>query len=236
MMHDDAKSGTTDDGRQAGVDDADLELPARRSGRAWLVLLVVLTLGLSLDLLSKSWAFQRVAGEPVELFYEPVVDGSFSIPWHPGREVIPPDLLDFRLVLNRGAVFGIGQGRRAAFVVFTMLAIGVAVAVFGWWTRSRSWLAHVAIALILAGGIGNLYDRVMVGAVRDFLHMLPRRELPLGMSWPGGSTEVFPWVFNVADVELLAGMTLLLIHAHLVDRRDRRRQALLEPVQDGSGD
>ena len=109
-----------------------------------------------------------------------------------------------------------------AFVVFTMLAIGVALAVFGWWTRAKSSLAHVGIALILAGGIGNLYDRVSVGAVRDFLHMLPRRELPLGLSWPGGSTEIFPWVFNVADVELLAGMTLLLIHAHLVDRRQRR--------------
>jgi hypothetical protein len=51
--------------------------------------------------------------------------------------------------------------------------------------------------------------------------MLPRRELPMGISWPGGSTEVFPWVFNIADVELLAGMALLLIHVQLADRRER---------------
>lgn len=221
-------------------DDGELVVdpPARRSPRAWLLLLLVVVAGLVFDLASKSWAFQHVADDPVVLSYDSVVDGSFTIPWHSGREVLSPDLLDFRLVLNRGAVFGLGQGRRAAFVVFTVLAIGVAIAVFGWWTRARSWLAHVAIALILAGGIGNLYDRVTVGAVRDFLHMLPRRELPIGMSWPGGSTEVFPWVFNIADVELLAGMTLLLIHAHLVDRRERRRQAAfdLDPAQAGSDD
>jgi signal peptidase II len=201
---------------------AECDGPARRSPRAWLLLILVLVVGLAADLASKEWAFRTVAGEPVELSYEPVVDGSFSIPWHPGVQAIPPDLLDYRLVLNRGAVFGIGQGRRVAFVAFTMIAIGVAIAVFGWWTRSRSWIAHLAIGLILAGGLGNLYDRVAVGAVRDFLHMLPRRELPMGISWPGGSTEVFPWVFNVADVELLAGMALLLIHVQLVDRRERR--------------
>jgi signal peptidase II len=198
-----------------------IDPPARRSVRAWTLLLAVLVLGLVADLASKEWAFRTVASDPVELSYEPVVDGSYTIPWHPGVQAIQPDLLDFRLVLNRGAVFGIGQGRRVAFVAFTMIAIGVAIAVFGWWTRSRSWIAHLAIGLILAGGLGNLYDRVAVGAVRDFLHMLPRRELPMGISWPGGSTEVFPWVFNIADVELLAGMALLLIHVQLADRRER---------------
>lgn len=209
--------------------------PAWRSPRAWLLLLVIAGIGLAVDLVSKSWAFETVANDPVVLSYDSVVDGSFMIPWHPGREVISPDLLDFRLVLNRGAVFGLGQGRRVAFVVFTMLAIGVAIAVFGWWTRARSTLAHVGIALILAGGIGNLYDRVSVGAVRDFLHMLPRRELPLGMSWPGGTTEIFPWVFNIADVELLAGMMLLLIHAHLLDRRQRRLAEAVPAQAESSG-
>ena len=75
---------------------------------------------------------------------------------------------------------------------------------------------------MLAGGLGNLYDRVSIGAVRDFFYLFPRRELPLGLSWPGGTTEIFPWVFNLADVELLVGMGLLLIHVHLSDRRQRR--------------
>ena len=51
--------------------------------------------------------------------------------------------------------------------------------------------------------------------------MLPRWDLPWGMHWPGGSSEVFPWVFNVADVMLLVGMGLLLVHVKLADRAER---------------
>lgn len=199
-------------------------MPAWRSPLAWLVLLVVVAIGLALDLGSKSWAFERVAESPVVLDYDLVVSGSQKPPWHVGVRVIPADLLDFHLVLNRGAVFGIGQGSRAIFIVFTVVAVIVAIGVFGWWTRARSHLAHVAIAMILAGGLGNLYDRMSVGAVRDFLHMLPRWELPFGWNWPGGNNEVFPWVFNVADVFLLTGMALLLLHVHLSDRKQRAIQ------------
>ena len=201
---------------------AALAAPARRSPRAWIVLLTVVIIGLTADLVSKDLAFERVADAPVDLVYDDVVSGSAMIPWHQGIEVVPPDLLDFRLVLNRGAVFGVGQGRRGVFVVFTLAAIAVALGVFGWWTRSDALLAHIAIGLVLAGGLGNLYDRVAIGAVRDFLYLFPRRELPLGLSWPGGTTEIFPWVFNLADVELLVGMGLLLIQVHLSDRRQRR--------------
>ena len=195
--------------------------PAWTSPLAWVILLLVLGIGLFIDLGSKTWAFNSVAKSPVELNYEEVVSGAFHPPWHEGVHALPADLLDFHLVLNRGAVFGIGQGSRALFVGFTLIAVTVAVGVFGWWTRAGSYLAHVAIALILAGGIGNLYDRVFVGAVRDFLHMLPRWNLPWGMNWPGGSTEVFPWVFNVADVMLLMGMALLLLHVKLCDRAEK---------------
>ncbi|NCF38823.1 MAG: hypothetical protein GWP75_01755 [Planctomycetia bacterium] len=199
--------------------------PARRSAFAWATVLLVLAVGLWADLATKSWSFENVASVPIELRYDDVVSGGFNIPWHEGERVLPMDLLDFHLVLNRGAVFGIGQGRRVVFVVFTVVAVGVAFAVFGWWTQARSHLAHIAIGLILAGGLGNLYDRVNIGAVRDFLHILPRWELPFGLAWPGGTTEVFPWVFNVADVLLLVGMGLLLIHVHLADRLQARERA-----------
>lgn len=209
------------------IEVAALAAPARRSPRAWIVLVTVVIIGLTADLVSKDLAFERVADAPVDLVYDDVVSGSAMIPWHQGIEVVPPDLLDFRLVLNRGAVFGVGQGRRGVFVVFTLAAIAVALGVFGWWTRSDALLAHIAIGLVLAGGLGNLYDRVAIGAVRDFFYLFPRRELPLGLSWPGGTTEIFPWVFNLADVELLVGMGLLLIHVHLSDRRQRREELAL---------
>ena len=206
------------------VQGVDGGLPAWKSGAAWATLLVVLVFGLALDIYSKHWAFESVADQPVVLQYEEVVAGNFQPPWHDGVRVLPFDLLDFHLVLNRGAVFGIGQGQRGMFVVFTVLAVAVALAVFGWWTRSNAHLAHVGIGLILAGGLGNLYDRFVFGAVRDFLHMLPRWNLPFGWNWPGGNSEVFPWVFNIADMFLLMGMVLLLIHVQLTGRDERKAE------------
>ena len=199
---------------------------AWRSARAWAVLLGTFAIALALDLWTKDWAFRTVADRPVTLRYEDVAGNpSYSLPWHAGVRAVPPDLLDFRLVLNHGAVFGIGQGRGALFIAFTVLAVGTALWVFGRHTSSRSHMSHVGLALVLAGGIGNMVDRVSVGAVRDFLHLFPRRELPFGLHWPGGSDEWFPWVFNVADMELIAGMCLLMLAVHLSDRRAARAKA-----------
>lgn len=194
---------------------AEGDVLAWRCARCWALLVVITLAGLAADLGSKAWAFRTVAGEPVELTYEEIVGNpSYRLPWHQGVRALPADLLDFRLVLNHGAVFGLGQQRRPVFIAFTAVAVVAAVGVFGWWTTSRATWAHVGIALVLAGGLGNLFDRLAFGAVRDFLHMTPRWHLPLGLRWPGGNDELFPWVFNVADMLLLAGMALLLFTAN----------------------
>jgi len=202
------------------------EGPAWRSARAWILLLAVFLVGVVLDLASKSIAFERVACEPMDLSNREVVaEPSFRLPWHEGVRAIPPDLLDFHLVVNHGAVFGIGQNARGIFIAFTVLAVTVGVAIFGWWTKATSRWTHIAIGLILAGGIGNLYDRVAFGAVRDFLYLFPRRVLPWELAWPGGSREIFPWVFNVADMLLLAGMAILLLRSRGDERTPRGQQA-----------
>ena len=197
-----------------------VDTPAWRSVRAWVVLLSIAIAGLAVDLATKAWAFHSVAGEPVELPYDEIAGNpSYRLPWHNGVRALPADLLDFRLVLNHGAVFGLGQQKRAVFVAFTVVAVLAALGVFGWWTSARARWAHVGIALVLAGGLGNLHDRLAFGAVRDFLHMTPRWHLPFGFRWPGGSDELFPWVFNVADVLLLAGMAVLLLTANRPEAR-----------------
>ena len=198
--------------------------PAWRSPVAWGILLGTFATGVVIDIATKYWAFRTVAGRPVDLVYEEVVGNvGYPLPRHEGVRALPFDLLDFHLVLNHGAVFGIGQRRRMVFVLFTLVAVGVALAVFTRWTRASQRWVHVGLGLILAGGIGNLYDRIRYGAVRDFLHMLPRWELPFGWRWPGNpSGEVFPWVFNVADVLLLAGMGILLIWMNRPERKDAK--------------
>ena len=201
--------------------------PAYRSPRAWTLLLSLLFLGLALDIGTKYWSFAAVADDPVVLDREALTaDPTLNpIPHHNGIRVLPAHLLQFKLVINRGAVFGIGADQRGFFIGFTLVALIVGLYIFGAFTSARSRLAHTGLALILAGGIGNLYDRVVYGVVRDFLHMLPGWHLPFGWSWPGNNPEIFPWVFNIADVMLLTGMVLLMIHINRVEQRRKKEEA-----------
>ena len=142
------------------------------------------------------------------------------------------DSLSYQLIPAMGIAGGIGLGDSAEATSSTRSSLGRSRAPFAVRhsvTRVRMRAAHVAIGLILAGGIGNLYDRIVYGAVRDFLHMLPGWSLPNGWAWPGNSTsDVFPWVFNVADMMLLAGMALFIIVSFREDARARRAEKLAE--------
>lgn len=199
--------------------------PRPRAGAsvtAWALLLAVLLLGMGTDLLSKHLAFENIWIKPVQLDREVILSDP---DWHPpvyAHRVVLANILDLRLVLNRGAVFGIGPGQRYFFVGFTMIAVIVGLGVFAFKTKPTDRVAHVAIGFILAGAVGNLYDRIAYGAVRDFLNLFPDLHLPLNWSWPGGNSEIFPWVFNVADVFLLMGIGLLMI---VLNRKDHSRSA-----------
>ncbi len=203
---------------------SDVRPPAGRSVASWLLLLAVMLLGLVMDLASKSAAFAFIGDEAIVLDREVILSDPN---WHPPPDAhfeAIPNILDLHLVLNRGAVFGIGPGQRIFFVAFTLIAVVVGFYVFACRTRSGDALAHFAIGCILAGAIGNLFDRIMYGAVRDFLKILPETHLPLNWTWPGGNSEVFPWVFNIADVLLLSGIGLLML------RMNRRSEPAAEPT------
>lgn len=190
-------------------------LKTLHSKRAWLWLLATVLFGVVTDLVSKSLAFSRIADLPVHIERSQVLgetDISNLIPYHEAYVAIPK-LLEFTLVLNPGAVFGIGAGQRWFFVCFTLIAMIVSIVLFAKWTKPRDWSAHVGFGMIIAGGLGNLYDRVVFGCVRDFIHPLPGMKLPFGINWPnGGSDEVWPYVSNIADLYLLIGIGLLLIY------------------------
>ncbi|BAM04671.1 signal peptidase II [Phycisphaera mikurensis] len=217
--------------------------PARdiKRRRAWIRFLAAVAVLLAADLTSKTLAFEHVGDRPIDLVateaeaeaarverYASRGDAAFDrfviagpdptgvLRTQPARRVIP-GLLDFRLTTNTGAVFGIGSGGRFLFVAVSVLAM----VVIGWLfvaSPPTAWVHHAGLALVLGGALGNLYDRVRFQAVRDLLHMLPGVELPLGLAWPGmGGTgaarEVWPWIFNLADVWLLAGVAILLCHS-----------------------
>jgi signal peptidase II len=120
-------------------------------------------------------------------------------------------------VLTPGAVFGMGPGQRWFVIGFTLLALGFGMLMFAKWTTASDRFAHIAIGLLIGGGLGNLYDRLTLGCVRDFLHPLPGWKWPRGWTL-AGTNEVWPYVSNLADLFLLIGILMLLLHLW---RRDR---------------
>lgn len=216
--------------------------------RAWVVLLVVAALALMADLVTKDLAFRHIADVPVQVRYsdvlaithpDPPAPGepapppaarslSDLIPWHRPVTVIP-SVLELKLVLNPGAVFGLGAGKRVFFIAFTAVAMGVAILIFWRGTGPRDRLAHVCLGLLIAGGLGNLYDRVVHGCVRDFLHPLPGVKFPGGLRLWGNSGEVWPWVSNVADAFLIVGILGLVVHLWRDGRRQARDQQAARP-------
>jgi len=220
------------------------EVSAARDPWSHLRLWPVAALGLAADLWSKHWAFTRLPPEPAS-----------------GWELIPR-LVSFRRTLNDGALFGLGRGLWLVFIIASVLALAFVWYLFSQSTRDRRSL-HVALGLILAGAMGNLYDRAFVladvvrtdrgsftgivlretgtfvdlgtypdrkplrrfdktqenltirhqGVVRDFIKVEPK----FGF-------ELWPWVFNVADVLLVAGVALLLLNFWW-ERREARLHA-----------
>jgi signal peptidase II len=207
----------------------ELAQPAWRFRAPWLILGLTVVAGVVVDLLSKYAAFRLVAGFPVAVLREQVLAIKAMDPRGIGQlipahepVVVVPHVLNWTLVLNPGAVFGMGAGQRAFFIVFTTIAVGFAIWLFALGTRVKDRWAHVGIGLLIAGGFGNLYDRVFYACVRDFIHPLPGVRFPFGWDPWNSSGAVWPYVSNVADLFLLIGIAIVAVHLW---RRDPAREA-----------
>jgi signal peptidase II len=124
---------------------------------------------------------------------------------HRGAVKVTP-FFDLVLAWNVGISFGWFQSNNQAAQIILMIVKAVAVIVLAiWMARSRTLLATVALGLIIGGAIGNAIDRFAYGAVVDFA---------LFHLQIGGNT--FSWyVFNLADVAIVAGVAALLYDSFL---------------------
>jgi signal peptidase II len=141
--------------------------------------IVFVVLVLVADRISKSSiASSFDLGQPA-----PVIDGLFNITY----------------VQNTGVAFGILNAVSSPVKVFFLcLVAGIAaivVTVYSLRNDSHNRLLQGALALVLAGALGNLYDRIRLGYVIDFLEFHVR-----GYYWPS---------FNVADTSITIGVILL---------------------------
>ncbi len=192
-------------------------LTAGRSPRRVAIFLAASLLCLAADLALKWWSFTAFPDQPVD---------AAAAPEHGGPRVrstpLVPGVLRISLVVNEGAVFGLGEGHTGFFVVVSLVALLVIGVVFAR-SPARAHALHTALALITAGAGGNLYDRVRYGAVRDMLHLFPGVRLPFGWSWPGvhseAAREVYPWIFNLADAYLVIAIGILLVRGVVMESR-----------------
>ncbi len=171
----------------------------------YVIFFLLAALGLAADLATKHWAFHRL-GMPEEDSQITIVDG----------------VLTLETSLNEGALFGIGQGLS---MLFAGLSVVAGIGILCWLFASgaaRDLLLTVALACVMAGICGNLYDRLglpglawryplqrvnqPVRAVRDWIHF----RIEGVIDWP---------VFNIADSLLVCGAALLLWHAVRHDLR-----------------
>lgn len=156
--------------------------------------------GLWADLATKEWIFSKLG-----------LPGEQPVWW------IIPQVFGFQTSLNEGALFGLGQGWS---LIFAFVSILFAAAVMAWLFllgAARSRFLTCTMALITAGILGNLYDRLglhrlrwpettamhqagePVYAVRDWILVMIGR-----WPWPN---------FNIADSLLVCGVFLLLLQA-----------------------
>ena len=126
----------------------------------------------------------------------PVIKGLFSITY----------------VRNQGAAFGIFARQSLRVPFFITIALIAAVGIL--WAihrlRPDQKLASFSLALILAGAVGNLIDRIRLGEVIDFLDVYWRSH-----HWPA---------FNIADSAITVGVILLLWEMWKEDRRKRHQE------------
>jgi signal peptidase II len=124
---------------------------------------------------------------------------------HRGAVRLTP-FFDLVLAWNVGISFGWFQNDSPAAQIALMAVKAVAVVVLAiWMARSRTLLATLALGLIIGGAIGNAIDRFAYGAVVDFALF----HLQIG-------GKPFNWyVFNLADVAIVAGVAGLLYDSFL---------------------
>ena len=160
----------------------------KRLGGVKILAFVVFGVGVAVDLVSKG-IFERM------LQMDPGSDG----PYRPPIDLIP-GFFALEGTYNRGVTFGLAPGHTEVVLDFTLVA---SLALTAWLlaTRRPSILLHVSLGMVLAGAIGNLYDRFHWHKVRDFFLIYTGDLQSPSFKWPN---------FNVADSLIVVGVILIL--------------------------
>ena len=127
------------------------------------------------DQLTKWWARTALPGAPV---------------------IVWKDVFSFRLIYNTGASFGIFQGKTLALTIFSIVGMAAIAGFYFWLPKVKKMRPmRITLAMIVAGGIGNIIDRIWMGKVTDMISF---------------DLINFP-VFNVADIGVTCGAIVMCV-------------------------
>lgn len=158
-----------------------------------------------MSMLAKTWSFAAIAFLIDQVSKYWIVFGLDLINVRV-IEVVPPYLV-FAMGWNYGINFGLFGGSGEAWRwILTAIAFAVSALLSHWAHKAPSTDYAAAYGLIIGGALGNALDRIVHGAVADFLNM----------SCCGIRN---PYTFNIADIFIFAGVGLLIYISHKDDRK-----------------
>jgi signal peptidase II len=152
----------------------------------WILFWSIALGGAGFDLVTKTLVFARIGPPP-----SPPIS-------------LVANVLELHTSYNSGALWGFGRGLPHSSLIFAALSVaaGVAICYYLFVKRAASDARlTAALGLIMAGALGNCFDRLMFGHVRDFVHF---HVDAIGFDCA---------IFNFADNMLVAGAIVLLLLA-----------------------
>ena len=122
-----------------------------------------------------------------------VIDQVTKIVFYQDMQVIP-NVLKFTKVQNTGGAFGVGQNSTLTFIITNIIVLGIIIRFMMVQQEQIDKKTYFALCLIIAGGVGNLIDRIVRGYVVDFIDFSQVIKFP---------------VFNIADCYIVIGWIML---------------------------
>lgn len=107
---------------------------------------------------------------------------------------IIPNILEFQIVRNTGGAFGVAEGNTGMFIITNLVVLGLIIRFIHLQKDFMDTVTLYSLCAILAGGFGNLIDRLVRGFVVDFINLFPSTNFPK---------------FNFADIYITLGWVIL---------------------------
>ena len=149
-----------------------------------LLITTIVFLSIALDQISKIWVRNN---------FESYIENS-----------IIGDIFTLIKVENTGAFLGMGselsETLRILLLIVLPIIVLISITIYTYIDKTLDKISIIGFSLIIGGGIGNIFDRIVYGSVTDFLY------LDFGGIFKTG-------IFNFADLSVTTGMILILIYS-----------------------